>query len=72
MNNLRGLLGIKKMHKVPSARIKELYGLMKGEDERISGILQCLCHVERMGLLRGRMWGMCRWSLSRLATEEVG
>ena len=73
MDNLRGVLGIRRMDRVLNAQIRELYRVMKKVDERIDdGVLWWFGHVERMGLLRGRMWGMCRWSLSRLATEEVG
>ena len=35
MDNLRGLLGIRSMDKVPNARIRELCGVRKGLDERI-------------------------------------
>ena len=35
MDNLRGLLGIRSMDKVPSARIRELCGVKKGLDEKI-------------------------------------
>ena len=35
MNNLRGLLGIRRMHRVPNARIRKLWGVRKGLDERI-------------------------------------
>ena len=35
MDNLRGLLGIRRMDKVPNARIRELCGVRKGLDERI-------------------------------------
>ena len=34
MYNLRGLLGIKRMDIVPNARIRELWGVTKGVDER--------------------------------------
>ena len=33
-DNLRGLLGIRRMDKVVSARIRELYGVTKGLDEK--------------------------------------
>ena len=40
MDNLGGLLGIRKMDEVPNARIIELCGVMKGVDERMDvGIL---------------------------------
>ena len=49
MNNLRGLLGIRRMDKVPNARIKELSGVAKCVDERIDeGVLRWFGHVERM------------------------
>ena len=48
MDNLRGLIGITKMDKVPNTRIKELCGVMKGIDERIEGVLRLFGHVERM------------------------
>ena len=41
MDNLRGLLGIRRMDRVLNAQIRELYGVMKGEDKRIDeGVLQ--------------------------------
>ena len=49
MDNLRGLLGIKRMDRVPNARIRELVGVAKEIDERIDeGILRWFGHVERM------------------------
>ena len=49
MDNLRGLLGIKKMDKVPNARIRELSGEAKCVDERIEvGVLRWFGHVERI------------------------
>ena len=49
MDNLRGLLGIKKMDGVPNAWVMELCGVTKGVDERIvEGILQWFGPVERM------------------------
>ena len=40
MDNLRGLLGIRRMDRVPNARIRELCGVKKGQDERIDkGVL---------------------------------
>ena len=33
-DNLRGLLGIRRMDKVPNARIRQLYGMTKGVDCR--------------------------------------
>ena len=49
MDNLRGLLGIRKMNRVPNARIRELHGVKKVIDKRIDeGILRWFAHVERM------------------------
>ena len=40
MDNLRGLLGIRRMNRIPNARIRELCGVRKGLDERIDeGVL---------------------------------
>ena len=49
MDNLRGLLGITRMDRVPNARISELCGVTNGVDERIDeGVLRWFGHVERM------------------------
>ena len=41
MDTLRGLLGSRRMDKVPNAQISELCGVMKGVDERIGeGVLR--------------------------------
>ena len=48
MDNLRGLLSIRRMDRVPNAWIRELYGVTKGLDERIDGVLPWFGHVERM------------------------
>ena len=49
MDNLRGLLGIWKIDRVPNAQIKELCKVMKGLDERIDeGFVLCFSQVERM------------------------
>ena len=41
MDKLRGLLGIRRINRVPNARIKELCGVKKSLDERIDeGILR--------------------------------
>ena len=49
MKNLRGLLGIRRMDKIPNARIIELCGVTKGVNERIDeGVLRWFGHVERM------------------------
>ena len=48
MDNLRGLLGILRMDRVPNARIRQLCGVTKGADEKIDeGVL---------GLLRESMF----------------
>ena len=69
MNNLRGLLRIGKMDRVPNARIREFCGVKKGLDERIDeGMLQWFAHVERMERDRiakrvyvGKYAGSCSW-----------
>ena len=49
MDNLRSLLGIRRMDKCPNARIKKLYGVTKGVNEKIDeGVLRWFGHVERM------------------------
>ena len=49
MDNLRGLLGIRRMDEVPNARIRQLCGMTKGVDQKIDeGVLQWFGHVERM------------------------
>ena len=49
MDNLRGLLGIRRMDRVLNAQIRDLCGVKKGLDERINeGMLQWFGHVERM------------------------
>ena len=50
MDNLRGLLGIRRMDKVPNVRIRQLCGVAKGMDEKIDeGVLRrWFGHVERM------------------------
>ena len=53
MDNLRGLLGIRRMDRVPNARIRELCGVMKGVNEKIDeGVLRWFGHVERMENVR--------------------
>ena len=44
MDNIKGLLSIRRIYRVPSTQIRELCGVRKGLDE---GILQ-FNHVERM------------------------
>ena len=49
IDNLRGLLGIRKMDRIPNTRIRELSGVRKGLDERIDeSVLRWFGHVERM------------------------
>ena len=49
MNNLRGLLDIKRMDKVPNALIRKLCGATKGVDKGVDeGILRWLGHLERI------------------------
>ena len=49
MDNLRGLLGIKRMNRVSNARIRELCGVTNGVDEMIDeGVLRWFGQVERM------------------------
>ena len=60
MDNLRGLLGIKRMDRVLNAWIRELCRVTKGVDERIDeGVLRWFGHVERMGKDRIPK-GLCR------------
>ena len=61
MDNLRGLLGVRRMYRVPNALIREFSGVTKEVDERIDeGVLWWFGYVKRMermiGLLRGCMW----------------
>ena len=49
MDNLRGLLGIRRMNRVPNTRIRELCEVTNGVDERIDeGVLRWFGHVERI------------------------
>ena len=46
-DNLRGLLGIRRMDKAPNARIRQLCGVTEGVDEKIDeGVLRGFGHVE--------------------------
>ena len=40
MDNLGGLLGIRRMDRVPNTRTRELCGVKKGLDERIDGVIR--------------------------------
>ena len=49
MDNLSGLLGIRRMDGIPSARIRELCEVAKGVGERIDeSVLRWFGHIERM------------------------
>ena len=49
MDNLRGLLDIRRVYRVKNPRIRELCGVRKGLDERIDeGVLRWFGQVERM------------------------
>ena len=48
MENLRCLLGIKRMGKVPNARIRQLCGVTKGVGEKIDeSVIRWFGHVKR-------------------------
>ena len=48
MDNLRGLLGVRKTDRVPNVRIRELCGVTKGLNEGIDeGVLRWFGHMER-------------------------
>ena len=48
MKNLRGLVGITRVDKVPNTLIRELCGMTKRVDERIDeGVLRCFVHMEK-------------------------
>ena len=50
MNNLRGLLDIRRMDRVLSAQIRVLCGVKKGVNEGLDkSVLQWFSHIERMG-----------------------
>ena len=50
MDNLRGLLGIRRMDKVPNVRIRQLCGVTKGVDKKIDEgvVLRWFGHIERI------------------------
>ena len=53
MDNFKGLLGARRVDKVPNARIRELRGVKKGVDERIDEeVLWWFGHVERIETAR--------------------
>ena len=53
MDNLRSLLGVRRMERIPNARIRESCGVTKGADERIdAGVPRWFDHVERMEINR--------------------
>ena len=57
MDDLRGLLGIRRVDKIPNARISQLCGLTKGVNVKIDeGVLRWLGHVERMENYRIVCW----------------
>ena len=49
MDNLRGLMGIRRMDKVPNPRIRQLCRVTKSGDEKVNeGALRWFGHVKRM------------------------
>src|SRR5678816_1591708 len=49
MENLRGMLGVRRINKIRNERIRELCGVKKGVNERINeSTLRWFGHVERM------------------------
>ena len=46
MLNLRGLLGIRRMEKVPNAWIRQLCGMTKGDEKIDEGVLRWFIRVE--------------------------
>ena len=77
MNNLRNLLGINRMDKVPNARIRQLCGVTKDVDERIDeGVLRWFARVDRIenGRIAKRVYvGECAGSylLSKLRKRWI-
>ena len=41
LDNLRGLGGIRRTDSVPNAQIRELFGVKKGQDEKIDEMKAC-------------------------------
>ena len=71
MDNLRGLLVIRRMDRVPNARVRELCGVTEVVDERIDeGVLRWLGHVERMENDKFAK-RVCWLSLSEQVAEEM-
>ena len=68
MDNLRGLLGSRRMDRVPNARVREFCRVRKGLNERIDeGVLWWFSHVERMerdGIAKRVYVGKCAGSHS--------
>ena len=66
MENLRGLLGIRRMNRVLNAQIKEMCGVVKDVDERIDeGVFCWFGHIKRMesGRIVKRVYvGVCEGS----------
>ena len=59
MDDLRGLLGIRRMDIVPNARIRELCGVKKSLDKRIDeSVFRWFVHVEKMerGMIAKRVY----------------
>ena len=55
MDNFRGLLGIRRIDKMPNARIRELCRVAKCLDEKIDeSVPRWFGHIER--LIKGYMW----------------
>ena len=52
MDNLKGLLGIRKMSRVPNLRISESYGMTKSVNERTDeSVLRRSSHTEEWGMI---------------------
>ena len=63
MDNLRGLLGIRRNDRFPNARIRELCGVRKGLDERIDeGVLRWFGYVEWDRIAKRVYVGVCAGS----------
>ena len=59
MDNLSSLLGVRRIDKVPNARVRQLCGVTKGVDEKIDEGVRRWFGMSRewrmIGLLRGSM-----------------